>query len=85
VLDRLREFEAAVGDPAVTTVDGDLVPVTVWRDGRRWWAAGQYDGYGLVLEARGLPTDAISLVRSNDIEPYILGRRTYLRRRRGEN
>ncbi|HYS40047.1 MAG TPA: hypothetical protein VEO01_30905 [Pseudonocardiaceae bacterium] len=36
VLDRLLDFEAAVGDPAMTTVDGDLVPVTVWRDGQRW-------------------------------------------------
>jgi hypothetical protein len=84
VHDRLRELETAVDEPAVTTVDGDLVPVTVWRHGQRWWAASRDAGYGLVLEARGMPIDCISLARIHDIEPYILGRRAYLRARRSE-
>ena len=84
VRDRLREFETAVGEPAVTTVDAEPVQLTVWRDAKRWWAAGRHRGYGLVLEARQIAVEAISLVRVQDIEPYIVGRRAYLRKRRGE-
>lgn len=85
VRDRLREFETAAGEPATTTVDAEPVELTVWRDAKRWWAAGRHRGYGLVLEARHIAVEAISLVRVRDIEPYIAGRRAYLRRRRGES
>lgn len=44
-----------------------------------WRVAGHHDGSGLVLETRQIPWTEVGLVRVHDLEPYLAGRRAYLR------
>jgi hypothetical protein len=65
-------------------VDGRLEPFNRCDDGAVWYAAARHRGYGVVIEARDVTPDQISLVRVKDIEPYLAGRRAYVRALRGE-
>jgi hypothetical protein len=64
-------------------VDGTPVAVELWRDGERWWAAGAHDGRGLVLAGNRVPVQDVALVRVRDLEPFLAGRRDFLRALRG--
>jgi len=57
----------------------------VWhsREQDQWWAAGRYEGHGLVLEARLVSVKDVGLHRVHDLEPYLDGRRAHLRELRG--
>lgn len=79
-----HEFQAADAGSATIVVDAASVVFASWREADRWWAAGHHDGYGLVIEARGIPLGDVRLVRVHDLEPYIAGRRAYLRALRSE-
>ncbi|WP_395403744.1 hypothetical protein ACHMXB_06340 [Arthrobacter sp. UC242_113] len=82
---RLQVITAERSEEVSIPVDGAEESFAVWRDAGRWWAAGQHDGNGLVLEGTtGLDASALSLHRVSDIEPYLQGRRAQLRAVRGE-
>lgn len=81
----LRERLAATPTTAVEiAVDGRLEPFNRCDDSAFWYAAARHDGYGVVIEVRDLAPDQINLVRVEDIEPYLAGRRAYVRALRGE-
>jgi hypothetical protein len=82
---RRRELDAAGGGPWTLAVNATPVAFTVWTEADRWWAAGHYDGFGLVLEGRRLPVSEVALARVDDIEPYLVGRRAHVRALRGES
>ena len=83
---RLQVLTAERGEDVSIPVDGAEVLFVVWREAGRWWAAGQHDGNGLILEGTaGLDVLALSLRRVSDIEPYLQGRRAQLRAVRGES
>lgn len=83
-LRRRQAFDAGDDESAMIEVGAAGVRFAVWRDGDRWWAAGHHGEHGLVLEARRIPTSDVGLERVYDLDPYIDGRRAYLRNRRGE-
>jgi hypothetical protein len=68
-----HEFQAADAGSATIVVDAASVVFALWREADRWWAAGHHDGYGLVIEARGIPLGDVRLARVHDLEPYIAG------------
>jgi len=80
-----RELEAEPDDSVTIEVDSAGVQVDVWHsEGRdRWWAAGHHGGHGLVLEAHLMSAGDVRLHRVHDLEPYLDGRRAYLRQVRG--
>lgn len=81
----LRERLAATPTTGVEiAVDGRLEPFTRCDDGAFWYAATRHGGYGVVIEARDLTPGQINLVGVEDIEPYLAGRRAYIRALRGE-
>ena len=65
-------------------VDGRREPFEVWVRGAVWWAATTLGGRTLAVVARDVPFEDVALRRVTDIEPYIDGRRLWLRRMRGE-
>ncbi|MCS5720347.1 hypothetical protein N1027_19655 [Herbiconiux sp. CPCC 205763] len=65
-------------------VDGRREPFEVWVRGPVWWAATMLGGRTLAVVARDVPFEDVALLRVTDIEPYIDGRRLWLRRMRGE-
>ncbi|SDZ31092.1 hypothetical protein [Herbiconiux ginsengi] len=65
-------------------VDGRREPFEVWVRGAVWWAATTLGGRTLAVVARDVPFEDVALLRVTDIEPYIDGRRLWLRRMRGE-
>lgn len=79
----------AAGSPATGTVtisvDGNPEVFDHWVDGSTWYAARQHHEHALVIEARDVSPDDVALVRVDDIEPYLAGRRAELRRLRGED
>jgi hypothetical protein len=83
-LQRMSAAEAPPTDEAEILVERAPLRFDVWRQDDRWWAASQYGAYGLVLEARKVPIEELTLVRVHDLEPYLAGRREYLRTLRGE-
>jgi hypothetical protein len=84
--DRFRRYEldADDGERITIAVDTATIRFTLWGAGDAWWAAGHDDQYGLVLEGRRIRVDEVRLERVYDLEPYLAGRRAYLRQRRGE-
>jgi len=80
-----RELETDPDDSVTIDVDGAGVHLDLWHTGDQglWWAAGDHEGHGLVLEAGLVPVDNVSLHLVHDLEPYLDGRRTYLRELRG--
>jgi hypothetical protein len=85
MLRRLREFGTVAGESSTIAVDAAPVEFTVWGEAGRWWAAGHHDGFGLVLEGQRIPIGRVELVRIHDLDPYLAGRRAYLRALRGES
>lgn len=77
-------FDAEGGESLKIKVDSVDVDVTVWRDGDRWWTAGQHHERGLVLQGCCFEVDDLALERVYDLEPYVAGRRAHLRALRGE-
>jgi hypothetical protein len=65
-------------------VDGRREPFEVWVRGAVWWAATTLAGRTLAVMARDVPFEDVALRRVTDIEPYLDGRRLWLRRMRGE-
>lgn len=65
-------------------VDGRPTTFDRCSDGPRWYASAQLGEHGVVVEARGVAPEHVRLVRVHDIEPYLAGRRAYLRAVRGE-
>jgi len=85
--ERLRghhEAESVAANQIDIPVDGVPIRFDIWRDGDLWWTAANHSGFGLVVEARGISPESVALVRVYDIEPYLTGRRQYLRELRGE-
>jgi hypothetical protein len=85
MLRRLREFGTVAGESSTIAVDAAPVEFTVWGEAGQWWAAGHHDGFGLVLEGQRIPIGRVELVRIHDLDPYLAGRRAYLRALRGES
>ncbi|MGC9667411.1 hypothetical protein ACNTMW_12750 [Planosporangium sp. 12N6] len=82
---KLRERLASTPTTGVEiAINGRLEPFNRWDDGAGWYAATRHGGYGVVIEARELTPDQINLVRVEDIEPYLAGRRAYIRALRSE-
>jgi hypothetical protein len=65
-------------------VDGDRVPFALWRGSERWVAIGGLATHGLVLKGVDIDPTSVVLVPVHDLEPYLAGRRSALRTRRGE-
>jgi hypothetical protein len=65
-------------------VDGRREPFEVWVRGAVWWAATTLGGRTLAVVARDVPFEDVALLRITEIDPYIDGRRLWLRRMRGE-
>lgn len=90
-LDRATVMAALdqAGSPATgtvtITVDGNPEVFDHWVDGPTWYAARRHHEHALVIEARDVSPADVALVRVDDIEPYLAGRRALLRRRRGED
>jgi hypothetical protein len=84
VLAMWQRLADAVPTAVDITVGGAVERFARWDDDDCWYAAGRHGGYGIVVEARDVAPDRISLVRVVDIEPYLVGRREYLRVLRGE-
>lgn len=81
----LRQRLAATPTTGVEiAVDGWLEHFNRWDDDAIWYATARHGGYGVVIEARDLTPNLINLVRVEDIEPYLAGRRAYVRALRGE-
>ncbi len=83
-LRRRRADAIAPGEDVAIRVDSTPVRFELWHEGDRSWAAATHAGYGLVVEGTGVAVDLLSLVRVDDIEPYLAARRQDLRLRRGE-
>jgi hypothetical protein len=83
-LELLERLPATPTTALEIAVDDRLVPFDRWDDGALWYAAARHGGHGVVIEARDMTPDQINLVRVEDIEPYLAGRRSYLRVLRGE-
>lgn len=66
------------------SVDGQPVGVAWRRDDQAWYATGGLGGHRLRIETRHTTPDQVDLVRIVDIEPYLAGRRSFLRAARGE-
>ncbi len=65
-------------------VDDRPEPFEVWVRGAVWWAATTLGGRTLAVVARDVPFEDVALRRVVDIEPFLDGRRSWLRRMRGE-
>ncbi|MCS5735002.1 hypothetical protein [Herbiconiux daphne] len=65
-------------------VDGRREPFEVWVRGAVWWAATTLGGRTLAVSARDVPFEDVAFRRVTDVEPYLEGRRAWLRRVRGE-
>ncbi|WP_026548969.1 hypothetical protein [Arthrobacter sp. Br18] len=81
---RQQALREEKGDDVVIPVDGRHTVFTVWQERDGWWAAGSYDGHGLVLGVRGVDPASIELVRIRSLEPYFAGGRAHMRALRGE-
>ena len=81
---RHRAIQDVTGGEVQIRVDGRATTFTTWGGRERWWAAGTVDGLGVVLETRRYPLEQVDLVRIDDVEPYLAGRREYIRLCRGE-
>ena len=79
----------AAQDPTSETldisIDDSARRFDLWRDGDQWWAAGEHAGHGVMIDARRLPPQPLTLIRIHDLEPYLVERRSDLRARRGEH
>jgi hypothetical protein len=83
VRDRLA---ADPGTRVVVTVENTPCEFRLWRDDAGWTAAARHGDAGLVVEGpAAADITQVRLVRVTDIEPYIAGRRAWLRRARGED
>ncbi|HEY3214409.1 MAG TPA: hypothetical protein VGL16_14535 [Actinomycetota bacterium] len=56
-------------------VDGRAVPFDRVSEGTAWAAVGLVDDVAIMLRARGIPIEAVELVRLTDVEPYVEGTR----------
>lgn len=83
-VNRWRSAQDRTSETLDMSIDGSTVRFDLWRDGDQWWAAGEHAGHGVMIEARRLPPQPLALIRIDDLEPYLTGRRSYLRARRGE-
>jgi hypothetical protein len=64
-------------------VDGRREPFEVWVRGAVWWAATMLGGRTLAVSARDVPFEDIAFTRVTDVEPYLEGRRSWIRHLRG--
>jgi len=75
--------------PATATVtisvDGNPEIFDHWVDGTTWYAARQHGEHALVIEAHDVSPDDVAVVRVDDVEPYLAGRRAWIRHKRGED
>lgn len=85
LLHRRSEAHGAPTGHVHISVNSARVRFEVWDEDTLWWGAAQQTGYGLVVEAHDMATDRFALVRVQDIEPYLAGRRAHLRTLRGED
>jgi hypothetical protein len=77
-----EHIDAAAGTVEIS-VGGQLVEFTCWRDAHAWSAIGRLVDHHLRIQARGITAGQVALIRITDIEPYLAGRRSYLRAARG--
>jgi hypothetical protein len=80
------DIHTEVGPPGAAdiSVDGQRTGFDCWRDGPAWYATGSLGDHHLSIEGRHTAPEQVSLIRVLDIEPYVAGRRAYLRALRGE-
>ena len=81
---RQREIDSEAGEQLGVLVEGASVAFSVWRGQAGWYAAGNHDDLGLVLEGRDVSFEQVQLVRVDDLEPYLSGSRAHLLEHRGE-
>jgi hypothetical protein len=81
---RQREIDSEAGEQRRVLVEDTAVAFSTWRRHEGWYAAGNHDGLGLVLEGRDVSLEQVQLVRVDDLEPYLAGSRADLLARRGE-
>jgi hypothetical protein len=67
------------------SVAGELSRFDLWADGARWWATVRHAQCGIVVEAAELAPESVVLERITDVEPYLNGRRSFLKAVRGES
>lgn len=82
--DERRRIQESRGEAVTLRIDGVGVEFEMWGGPSRWWAAGHVDGVGITIEGRNYPVEQLSLIEVHDVEPYLLGRRTFLQAARGE-
>jgi hypothetical protein len=75
---RDREVQSRATLPAElvqVVVDGRATPFDQISEGSAWVAVGLVDDVTITLRARGIPIEAVELVRLTDVDPYIQGTR----------
>jgi len=77
-----EHIDAAASTVGIS-VGGQPVELTCWRDAHAWSATGRLADHHLRIQARGITPEQVTLIRITDIEPYLAGRRSYLRAARG--
>ncbi|MER7008626.1 hypothetical protein ABT297_37025 [Dactylosporangium sp. NPDC000555] len=83
---RTMPDELGTGTLATTVeIDGPMVETQSVNESDRWFQTAILDGTGIVVESRGVDPRSIVLVRVTEVEPYLDGRRQYLRSRRGRS
>ncbi|WP_423920513.1 hypothetical protein ACPEEZ_14400 [Frigoribacterium sp. 2-23] len=65
-------------------IDGVPVVFEVWHAGDVSWAAGSWHDTSVVVEARNIALDDVTLTAIRDIEPYLAGWREMVAQTRGE-
>ncbi|MGA1835435.1 hypothetical protein VD659_00755 [Herbiconiux sp. 11R-BC] len=65
-------------------VDDRHEPFEVWVRGPLWWAATMLGDRTLAVQARDVPFEDVAFTRVHDLEPYLAGRRDWIRRMRAE-
>lgn len=83
-LERIRAFDALKPRRRRVFVGDSRVEFDVWEHDTRWWAAVEASRYGIALEASDLDPATLSLVRVDDVEPYLAGRTAWVQRQRAE-
>jgi hypothetical protein len=81
---RSQQIAATPSTATDITIGGHSERFTRWDDNGTWYAAAQYAGHSVVIEARVVTAGEVTLARVTDIEPYLAGRRAYLRTLRNE-
>ncbi|GAB2936002.1 hypothetical protein GCM10027280_24970 [Micromonospora polyrhachis] len=83
LLEREQRLATSPSTEVDISIDGRLERFTRWQDDTHWYASSAYHGHCVVLEVCGVTPDQITLVRVEDIEPYLAGRRSSLHALRG--